>query len=798
MKMRKNFLVLMVILCPGILFAQQFSLKGKIVDPLNVPVEFASVSLLMNDSVFAKQVEVDSLGSFFIEAEKGNYRLVVKQFGRELLNREIQLDSDLQLGKIEIDNASDLYEVTVTTRKKLIEQKVDRLVFNVENSTAATGGTALDALKATPTVRVQNDYISIVGKGQVLVMIDDRLQKIPQEDLANFLKSIPADHIKSIEVITTPPAWYDAEGNNGLINIRLKTTKSGTWNASIGGSYIQRTYASGNLQGLFNYNHRKLAVRVSLNKGQENLLTSLESYIYYTEDVWKQAIKNRSVSNLFSMGLDIDYKLTQKWTTGIKYLGSFTDQQATNDPFTTRWDHLMHTAHSYIDATASTKYKTDMNTLNWYHSFALDSSGKSIAVDVDYFQYRKKDYRLFSGNELDKNREILPGTFFSSVNTNINRAENYSGKIDVSLPYQWADISFGGKLSSTITHNDLEVYDDHNGLFILNTDQSNVFEYTEANQALYLSVSKKINRKWETQAGLRMEATQTEGSVENTGQTDRNRYLRVFPTAYLTYNVNDKHTFSLNYSRRIRRPDFNYLNPFIVRTSPYFYSEGNPFLKPSFIDNLEYSYICNQKWVSSVYYSQVSNFSQELAIVDASTNITRMIPLNYANTFQLGFSTYYNFNKWSWWTSFTGFNVNYQHVKSKTDIVKSTAGYNGYFYTNNDFTLNRAKTILFGLNYALQLPGRYQIFHISTMHIFDASVKFLLLDKKLSLTLAAEDLLNGQRPLITYYSNGIRNSVKSYGDTRAFRISVSYRFGNKGLKANQRSTGNEDEKNRVG
>lgn len=379
----------------------------------------------------------------------------------------------------------------------------------------------------------------------------------------------------------------------------------------------------------------------------------------------------------------------------------------------------------------------------------------------------------------------------------MNKIENYSGKIDFSLPGHWANISFGAKLSYTNTHNDLVVYNRQTGIPVLDLDQSNIFNYKEHNEALYFSGNKKINAQWETQIGLRMEATQTEGYSGNLDQSHKNNYLKLFPTAYITYVPNDQNSYSLNYSRRIRRPDFDYLNPFVVKTSPYYYAEGNPFLKPSFINNIEFSYIRKQNWVSNIYFSQVTDFGQELSIVDAATNRTKSTPLNYANTYQIGFSTYYNFKKWSWWNSITGFNINYQNVKSKVSLIQSIDGANGYFYTNNDFTLNSSKSVFLGLNYSLQLPGRYQIFHLSSLNMLDASMKFLFLQKNLALTITGEDLLNAQKPLMTYKSNGVENNVKTYRDTRGFRIALSYKFGNISLKSKNRNPGNEEERNRA-
>ena len=796
MKLKTTFITLIFSFLFTALYSQEVTLTGKILNPDRTPIELVYVSLLQVDSTPAKKAVTDSLGQFVIKAEKGTYLLMLEEFGAEK-SWKIQLAQDLDLGEILIKGTQELNGVTITARKKIIEQQVDRLVFYVENATLVSGGTALDALKATPTVKVQNDQVSIVGKGEVLVMVDDRLHRMSSEDLANFLKSIPADNIKSIEVITTPPAKYDAEGNSGLINIRLKKGRANSWNADMGTSFTQKTYGGGALRGLFNYNRNKLSFQFSVNKGKQKLQTTFNEQVFYTEELWEQQLKNRSESDWLSLNSGIDYKLNKNWTTGIRYLGSFTNNTSSTDPLTTRFDRGSRTVNSYVSSDVANGSKNAMNSLNWNHVFTLDSIGKTIVLDLDYFQYAKKDERSFSGNALDVNKSILPGSFFSATANNLNQIQNYSGKLDFSLPFKWAALSFGAKFSQTNTKNDLTVYDRQSGISVLDTNQSNEFNYLENNESLYLSGSKKLSKKWEAQIGLRVEATQTEGYSKNMGQTNKNNYVRLFPTVYLTYVPDNKNTFSLNYSRRIRRPDFDYLNPFIIRTNPYSYSEGNPFLKPSYIDNLELSYIRNQKWVNSVYYSQVSDFGQELSIVDPVTNVTRQTPLNYANTYQIGFSTYYNFSHWSWWNSFTGFNLNYQCIRSKTSFIQSINGWNGYFYTNNDFTLNKAKTISFGLNYAVQLPGRYQIFHISTMNMLDVSVKFRMLNKKLSLTLVCEDLLNAQRPLIRYTSNGIENTIKSYGDTRSFRISLSYQLGNANLKSKEHNAGNEEEQGRT-
>ncbi|MBP2615704.1 TonB-dependent receptor domain-containing protein [Chryseobacterium jejuense] len=697
----------------------------------------------------------------------------------------------------ETKNETSLETVVIKMQKKIIERKVDRLIYNVENSTASTGGNALDALKSAPMVRVQDETISIVGKGDVLIMIDDRLQKIPASEVAAFLKTIPSDNIKSIEVITSPPAKYEAEGNNGIINIKLKTAKSNSWNASVGTNYTQRFYAGNSVQGMFNYNHGRLSLQSSVYVEQQKFHSSSQTNTYYQNELWVMNTQSTSKNKNLGISFGADYKITDQWTTGVKYLGSFSKENGSSSPLTSRMSYETSQPTSFISSETESSNKPNINSLNWFNTIKMDSAKTVLTTDFDFFNYKKDDVRDFYGSELDAHMQMLSGTYFSALNSNVNKIRNYSGKADLETKLSWADLNFGGRFSFTRTDNNFSAYNKETGNAVLNTDQSNTFIYKEYNEALYFSLSRKFNSQWEAKLGLRAEATQTIGFSENRNQTDKNDYIKLFPTAYLTYTMNTNHSFSLNYNRRIRRPDFDYLNPFVVRTSPFYYSEGNPYLKPSIIDNLEFSYIKGQKWTSSLYYSKVSDFGQALSILNPETNVTRNTPMNYADTYQIGFSTSYNFSAVKWWNSFSGFNVNYQNVKSKVPYTASIDGYNAYMYSNNDFTLNKKKTVSLSVNYGLQLPGRYQIFHISTMNILDVTVKVLCLDKKFSVSLTGTDLLNSQRPLISYQSNGIETNFRNNNYTRGFRLSLSYRFGNNDLKSKDRNFGNEEERSRM-
>ena len=215
----------------------------------------------------------DDTGNFKVIVPSGNYTLRILFIGAELYNKPVEFTQGRNLRIIKLEASKQLDEVVVETIKKLVERKVDRLVFNLENFIAASGGDALDALKLVPRVKVINDVVSIVGKMGISVMVDDRLIRLTGDELTAFLKSIRADYIKSIEVIANPPAKYSAEGNSGLINIKLKETKPDTWNASLSGAYRQNSYATGSTNGTYNYQKNKFLLQSSLgytNGGQKN------------------------------------------------------------------------------------------------------------------------------------------------------------------------------------------------------------------------------------------------------------------------------------------------------------------------------------------------------------------------------------------------------------------------------------------------------------------------------------------------------------------------------------------------
>lgn len=690
----------------------------------------------------------------------------------------------------------EIQEVEIKARKKLVERKIDRLVFNVQNSTSATGGDAMDALRVTPGVKVINDKISIIGKSGVSVLIDDKIMHLAGDDLANFLKTIPSDQIKSIEVITTPPAKYEAQGNGGLINIVLKKTKKNSWNATIRSSYKQATYATGNLGADFSFQKDKITLFSSINMGDGTRKNIDNSSIYYPEERWENKSPRKIENKFLSTRLGLDYDLTNKLSMGFQYLGSFSEMNINENNTASYIYDSRDYLKSYIISKAKSNEKPNLNQFNFHTIYKLDSLGKKISFDVDYFSLKDKNTRNYNGNSWDKND--IPQSYFAAINNNNQDITNYSGKIDAELPLEWAKLSFGGKISQSRTHNNVVFYDNSSGTPIIDEKQTNEFDFTENTQALYFSANKKLGEKWEANVGLRAENTQTKGYSRKLDQENKNTYFQLFPTAYLAYTPNDNHSFNMTYSRRINRPNYNQLNPFRIYDNPYSYVEGNPFLKPSYTSNFELIYTFDNL-ESKIYYSYEKNGFEQLGILDNDTKITRYFVLNFLKTYNIGLTENISFNPVKFWTTTNSFDINYTKSTSDTPItVGSLNGWNTYLSTDNEFSLNSKKTLSFNVGYWISLPGVNGVDKVGTNQSLYAGLKFLMLDKNLQLSIIANDILKTQKPVYTSYSNGIKTMYRNYYDTQFFTLSLSYKFGNQKLKVSKHNFGNQEEKNRTG
>lgn len=549
----KNSSLLIFLLLPLFCLAQStLKLKGK-VSTETTPLEWADVSIFNSEGKIIDGTTTKQDGTFEINLKKGTYKIGINLLGFSEFEKEISLEKDTDLGTLIIkETIANLNEVVIKTAKNTVEQKIDRVVYKVENNIAVTGGDALTAINTAPGVVVQNSSINILGKGASRVMIDGRMIELSGEELNSFLKSISANDIKSIEVIANPPAKYEANGTGGIINIIMKKGMHDSWKNATTTSYDQNKYGIYTLRNSFFYNKNKFRFAFSGNGRIGNTNNTEDLDIYYPTGLWELRDVSKQKENSLSGRLSLDYDVSDKTTIGFQYLNeSYNPDMNSNTRI-----KIFNTSNSVdsllVNRGFNDKY-SGSQTYNAHLISKLDSIGKKVSVDLDYFTY---------GSKFDKNfvaKSYLPdGTYQntnqSARNNSNQNIDNFSLKADFEHPMKAFDFSYGGKVSFVKSNSDVFYYNTISGSEVLDANQSNVFEYKENNQAVYINGNKKFNDKFSFQLGLRLENTQTNGYSETLHQEVKNDYLKLFPSLYLDYQLNENHGFNFTYGKRINRP----------------------------------------------------------------------------------------------------------------------------------------------------------------------------------------------------------------------------------------------------
>ncbi|WP_282079240.1 TonB-dependent receptor domain-containing protein [Aquimarina algiphila] len=789
----RPFFILFFFLIPILSFSQ-YDITGKVMNEKE-PIPFANVILTQEDGNIVNGGITDEDGNFSITAKKGNYKLIISFIGYVDMNQDIELFDTINLGTITLtDSTTSLDEVVIKTTKKVIERKPDRLIFNVENSIAASGGDAMDALRVAPGIALQNNAITMIGRGESRVMIDGRLLQLSGEELVDFLASIAADDIKKIEIITNPPAQYEAAGNGGLINIVYKRGARNSWKNNTSLAYNQNKYQFTTLRNNFFYNKNRLRFSLSTNGTLGNRREDEEIDVLYPDGQWLSDANVKARRDNISGRLSIDYDITEKTTIGAQYLGNYS---------TPDYDILANTqifnATNQIDSTlinnSFSGRSINSHLYNVHMTTKLDTLDRKISFDLDYFDYDNKLKQNDLVNSFSPNGDFI-GINLQSQNLGNQRIDNVSFKVDVEHPFSNININYGGKISFIKTINDLQNLTIQSAAPLFNPNSSNEFEYTEKIQAAYINGSKKIGDHWEFQAGLRLENTDTEGFSKTLNQKNTNQYLKLFPTAYISYQKNDNHTFSFNYGKRINRPSFRNLNPFRIYINSNAFSEGNPFLQPSFTDNFEFNHTYKGKLTTNAFLNIRSDGFGTIFSADEETEIQSIIRENYYTNYNWGIGEIHSFDTLSWWKSQNQIYL----LGSKTVVDDNVVGVpqNGtqlYFATNNTFSLS--KNTKLQANFWYRSPSKFVLFDISESYSFDLAIKHSMFKDKLQLSLALNDIFDKANDgKLTSIVNNVETVYAQNYSTRFARISISYSFGNSKIKNKQRNFGNDEERRR--
>jgi hypothetical protein len=799
----KTFILIMRLLLILIFFypfisKAQVSIQGHVTDADSNAVPYATVILKsLPDSILVKGNITDSLGYFQLNVDAPEDKLLqiaAIGYGTQYVLITNGFSTAINLSVALKPDAQTLKWVTVTATKPLIERKPDRMIFNVASSVSAIGSDAFELLKKAPGVRASdNGGISIAGKSTVSIMIDNKLQQVGNDELAAILHSISAENVDRIEVITTPPARYDAQGNSGIINIvTQKSTKNGL-NGNLGLTYQQRFRGSKRINDNLNYRNGKVNI---YSNGSTNFLdfySIQKTTVPYGSQLLKQTLdqQNKPFYNRYQLGVDFNY--SKNALIGILYTIGNTNRQ-TNQLYNAPVVSIVNDGiDSILRTVADEREASWRHVVNLNYEWRIDTAGTKLNIDADFFSRKENDHRDFNIQSFTNVGDSVnnPAGKLTTAKQNIDIR---SLKADVIWPYKGIEFSFGAKASSIHTYNDNDFYDLLAAEYVLDINKSNHFDYTENTQAVYINAVKKHD-KWEGQIGLRLENTQTKGVSYTLSQTITKDYLQLFPTAYVQYLLDDDHVFNLNYSRRVGRPSFEELNPFRVYGTGGSYRTGNPFLQPSFYHTVELAYSLKSKYTFTAYTGIVNNMHARISKVDTANNQFYFTNENAGNSFNMGASAMAVINFCKWWECNLQVQGYYDMITS--NFYNSKASVNGIWAyqseLNNTFIFNKAKTLLADAGITYISRFQYDFVVHGSYYAFGAGFKAVFFNKQLTLALSASDILRTEKYNFENIYNGV--SEQNYFDARSVNFSLNWKFGNNQIKPKrQRDTDTEETK----
>jgi outer membrane receptor protein involved in Fe transport len=804
-KLTLKFLMAVFMICLSIPTNAQKIISGRVLNKENKPIEFATV-ILKKDSTVISNCFTDSVGFYKLKVEK----LAVYEIQFSYLNTKyksiVDLTKDTTINITLSEDNTQLNEVTVISKSPTVERKIDRIIFNPNNLISTSGDNAYETIKKAPAVFAdETGNISIRGLSGAGVMINGRLLQLSSEQIMDYLKSIASDEILRIEVITNPSSKYDAEGLSGLLNIVLKKSKKIGLNGNSTIFYEQTTYPKygGNIDINYRTDKINLFGGTSLRDGKyfqneniDNIYNrNILPYYYY-----EKGNRNRKqISNFNKLGLD--YTINKNHVIGVRFEHSYTSKKGNQTNNSTFQKYNLAVDSLYNTSIDLDNYNNDISA-NLNYTATLDTAGQSITFDFDYSNFYQP---LLSASTSTKRYNSL----YQSLGKDIIFKNEASQKINIFS----AKTDYSKQLSKTIwletgikyyflkTDNNLKFYNFISNTYLIDNLKSSTFNYQESNLAFYANLYKQFNDKWSIQIGGRNENTFLKGSsTNNTVVNLKPNYSKIFPTLFIQYNKNDNNQFSLNYTKRINRPDYSNLNPFRYYTNPNSYIEGNPFLQPAITNSIDFSYTFKQKYFINAFLYLTDGQITQVPVLDPNTNSYKYLSVNLDKSYNTGINTYLPFQIKKWWQTALSITVGFNGINSL--INNSKYNYNNFNFqviTNNQFTLSQKSKFFGELNFIYQPKGSTQgLFILGKLVDLSFGVKKVFKDKKSALSLNVTDVFNAAYITATVDKIDQYSYIHGNYDKRGIRLSFSYKFGKSTIeKPREKKSSIEDETKRI-
>ena len=781
------------------------SIKGKVFVPDGTVAAFATIILLDGDSVLVKADMTREDGNYnFINLEAGTYRVGIKDIQYRTY---LTVPIDLQSGEAKVlppitakPAVTELEGVQVTAAKPLVDVQPNKTVFNVESSVNASGNDGMELLRKAPGVVLDNnDNIILQGKNGVRIYIDGKPSPLRGGDLAAMLRSMQSDQIESIEIITNPSAKFDAEGNAGIINIKLKRDKNMGMNATVSGDYnvgIRERY-----QTSLNFNYRNKTTNFfgsySLYDNEGKQFVNLNKEL--NGNFLNQAGIILDDNNGHNFRGGFDYFFDKKHTIGVVANGSISSHNTNNVSSTPIGDLQTGEVVEILKADNVRVFETDNVNLNFNYQYKGEK-GSSFNLDADYGYFWNKG-NVFQPNQyFDATGEVVQFERNFS-NDQLTRIDIKTLKGDYETNLAKGRLSAGFKYSNVKTENDFDFFNIEAGEAIKDLARSNSFVYDEKVAALYTSYFKKLSDKFTFNAGLRMEHTESDGELESTQNNEDDRvkrsYTDIFPSGGITYQMDQSNKFSFNYSRRIDRPSYQDLNPFEFQLDELTFQKGNPFLNPQYTHNVQVIHTHKYKLNTTLSYSITSDF---FALVTDTTGQRGSLlqQRNIADATNVSLNISYPFDIARWWSAYSNFSLYHAAYDADFEGVEIDLDATAYnIFLQNNFILPK--------DFKLELSGWYNspaiwggTFVTEHMWSLDFGVKKSIWNDRAQIRMGVSDIFKTQRWSGYSEYGGLRVDGSGGYDSRRFKVGFTYQLGNQQVKAaRKRKTGLDEESKRI-
>lgn len=765
---------------PILILAQKQKAGGTVVNTENEKLPSVKVKVYNTQDKIIKELETDDNGKFVLEDIAEEYiKLVIKNQGYSLFEKKVDLKESEPLNIVLKKESQEIEGVVMTKRKPLVKRKVDRLEFNVENSNISSLN-AWEILKNTPSVTINNSVLSVKGSTGILVTINDKKVMLTGDELKNLLENTQGDEVKSVEVITNPPAKYEASGS-AVLNIVLKKNKIEGYRGILSSKYVQTQYAKG-VFGLSQYYKKdKLSLMGSYYKGLGTYYREGTDYVNYPESQtrWVSTMNRKDKNNnQNTLNFNAEYELDSLTNLSLNYSGYFSPKSFGTYNVPT----LIYNQQDIVES--------DYTTINDHRSRSINNS---VSFQIDRKLNKKSSLswiNYFTGNNVDKYQNVITYLNFAGQPP---KEDNFltQNKADVQLystqfDYQWKDDKFelesGTKYSFVKTSSQLDFSDNENGALQYRPEKSSVFDYKEHNFALYSSLAYNVG-KWSFKGGLRAEMTNLEGVVSEPHELNKSNYWKFFPTFYAQYTTENKQEFGFSYGKRISRPSYSWLNPAKSYYNLFSYYQGDPKLKATITHNFNLTYSWKD-WNLDLYYRKEIYPSMEISYQEPSTNSLIYYFTNIEKGEAFGVSLYKNFQVKSWWNIILSENLehNENYFKGIDGMLYKNKVWNWVSNISTSFTLDKSSDWKMEMGHRYYSPGIQGTFRISSLWsaYFVMNRKFF--SKKLEASLIFSDIFRStEQKVSTKYANQ-DNYFLDYTDTQGITFSLKFNFGNQSVK----------------